>query len=167
MNATPDDTLADPERRITDLERQLAECKAERDQGLERETATTEVLRLINSSPDGLTPVFDAILDKAMHLCSASFGIMWAVEQGGGRTVATRGVPEAFAAFRRRNLVLPGQPGITTRVNSGEPVVHMADLKDDDVYRTGNPQRRAVVDLGGAQTYLVVPLKKGRFSSEE
>jgi class 3 adenylate cyclase len=86
---------------------------------------------------------------------------MWAVEQGQGRTLATRGVSEAFAAFRRRNPMLPGQPGVTARVSSGEPFVHLVDLKDDDVYRTGDPQRRAVVDLGGARTYLVVPLRKG------
>jgi adenylate cyclase len=158
---------ANPER-LADLQRQLAECRAEltqrtaeRDEALEQQTATAEVLQVINSSPGDLQPVFYAILEKAMDLCSASFGIMWTVEQGAGRTVATRGVPEAFAAFRRRNLVLHGQPGITGRVSGGEPFVHMADLKDDDVYRTGDPQRRAVVDLGGARTYLVVPLRKG------
>src|SRR5215469_4055746 len=168
MSATPESTLANPEQRIADLERQLAECraerdeaKAERDEAQQRETAPAEVLGVINSSLGDLDPVFNVILEKAMDLCGASFGLMWAVEQGGGRTLATRGVPEAFAAFRRRNLVLPGQPGISARVNRGEPFVHMADLKDDDVYRTGDPQRRAVVDLGGARTYLVVPLRKG------
>ena len=99
MSAMPERTLADTERLIADLQRQLTECRAERDEALRRETATAEVLQVINSSPGDLAPVFDAILEKAMDLCSASFGIMWAVEQGEGRTVATRGVPEAFAAF--------------------------------------------------------------------
>ena len=51
MSATPDSTLANPEQRIADLERQLAEYKAERDEALEQQTATAEVLEVINSSP--------------------------------------------------------------------------------------------------------------------
>jgi len=50
MNATPDNTFADPEQRIADLERQLAALKAERDQGLQREAATAEVLKVISRS---------------------------------------------------------------------------------------------------------------------
>jgi len=51
MSATPDSTLADSEQLIADLQRQLAECKAERDEALQRETATAEILQVINSSP--------------------------------------------------------------------------------------------------------------------
>ena len=66
MSATPDSTLADPEQLIADLQRQFAECRAERDEALQRETATAEVLQVINSSPGDLAPVFDAMLDKAL-----------------------------------------------------------------------------------------------------
>ena len=59
MSATPDSTFTNPEQLIADLQRQLVECKAERDEALQRETATAEVLQVINSSPGDLAPVFD------------------------------------------------------------------------------------------------------------
>ena len=64
MSATPDSTLSDSGQLIADLQRQLAECRAERDEALQRETATTEILQVINSSPGDLAPVFEAMLQR-------------------------------------------------------------------------------------------------------
>ena len=68
MSTTPDSALADPQQTIADLQRKLIEAQAERDEALAQQAATAEVLQVINSSPGDLTPVFEAILEKAQSV---------------------------------------------------------------------------------------------------
>ncbi len=159
MSATPHSTLSDAEQLIADLERQLARCKAERDEAQQREAGTAEVLGVINSSPGDLGPVFDAMLEKATDLCGADFGILWVRDGEEFHAVAARGVPEAYMEVARRPLrPLPENP--LGRMLRGERLFISADVAAEEIYRTGDPARCALVDLGGAHSAVQVALVK-------
>jgi GAF domain-containing protein len=132
-------------------------------EALEQQQAIAEFLQVINRSPGELQPVFDILLDKAMQLCGAASGTMFVNDDEQAGTVAARGVPAAYAEFRRDDPVSTRDPGsFAGRIFAGEPLVHTVDLMEDDRYRSGDRQRRAIVDLGGARTSLYVPLRRDR-----
>src|SRR4051794_5181870 len=129
MSAMPDSRFVEPEQLIAHLQRQLAASNAERDEALARETATAEVLQVINSSPGDLAPVFDAMLEKAMRLCGADFGVTNVYDGERFHHVADRGVPDAYARFRRgRGPTIYGAGTTPARLVAGENLVHTLDL---------------------------------------
>jgi PAS domain S-box-containing protein len=129
-------------------------------EALEQQTATAEVLGVINASPGDLTPVFDAMLEKAMRLCEAAFGQLTVYDGTRFETAATRGVPPAFAEYRRRNPPAYGPGTQPARLLAGERLILDTDLKESDLYRDGDVNRRALVDLGGARSSLMVALTR-------
>jgi GAF domain-containing protein len=137
-----------------------ARLLTETHEALEQQTATAEVLGVINSSPGNLAPVFDAMLEKAMRLCGAAFGELLTYDGERFRDVATRGVPTAFTEYRRHGNAPPGPGSLGARVLAGERVIHVTDLKSEEVYRAGDANRRALVDLGGARAALAASLRK-------
>ena len=154
--------VAELRQRLADREAELAARKAELVAALDRETATAEVLQVINASPGDLTPIFTAILEKAVKLCSAAFGVLQINDGDRFRTAATCGVPPAYAEYRRQHAFVEGRGSLGARIRAGEGVVHVLDLKDDEPYRAGDANRVSMVDLGGARTGLAVALAAER-----
>jgi two-component system NtrC family sensor kinase len=159
VSPTPDSTLADPQQIIAHLRSELDECRAERDEALQRETATAEVLQVINSSPGDLAPVFDAMLEKATRLCEAPYGQLATYDGEFFRFVAVHGYTP-FVKQQARELVPPSFGVTWPRLVSGEPVVHMPDVRDSDIYRSGHERARRFVEIGGGRSLLTVALRK-------
>jgi GAF domain-containing protein len=136
----------------------------ERDEALEQQTATSEVLKFISGSPSELKPVFDAILERATRICEAKFGTMWLREGDAFRVVALHNAPPAYEERRRNRLIhlfdlhpkSPVRRSLETR-----QVIHIADLRVDQGYLAGAPTTVDVVDSAGARTCLEVPMLKG------
>jgi two-component system NtrC family sensor kinase len=129
-------------------------------ESLQQQTATAEVLSVISSSAGDLAPVFDAMLSKAMDLCGADFGVLNTFDGELFHTGATRGLPPAYDEYRRSQPLDYGPGTAPARLLRGEPIVEIADLLESDAYRKGEPNRRALVELGGARCLLAVPLLK-------
>jgi class 3 adenylate cyclase len=127
-------------------------------EALEQQTATAEVLGVINASPGDLAPVFDAILDKALGLCEASFGLLNIFDGEFFRANAWRGVPPALAEFFRQPFRV-GRGFATRRLAEGQAIVHIEDITDHVAYRSGETGRRALADIGGARTVVWVALR--------
>jgi len=157
-----DDKPIDSQQSISDLQRELAECKSERDEAIAQQAASTQVLQTINASPGDLGPVFEVMLENALHLCEASFGFVTTYDGERFAHAAQRGVPDALAEYFKAGIDQPRPGDAHWRLLGGEDLIHNLDQMDEDAYRQGNPLRRAVVDLGGARSALVVALRKKR-----
>ncbi len=128
-------------------------------QSLERQTATAEVLQVINSSPGNLAPVFDAMLDKATRLSEAAFGILWTYDGERFQAVAFHDVPPAYVEFLQEpQLASPVAP--LGRVARGEAFAHVADLAADEYQERAGFLVRQGLSLGGFRTVLAVPMRK-------
>jgi two-component system, NtrC family, sensor kinase len=130
-------------------------------EALEQQTATSEVLRVISSSPNELDPVFKTILANATRICDANFGLLHLNESGAFPVVATHDVPAAFAEFRSREpLVHPSPKHPLSRVAATKEMFHVPDVRAEGAYVERDASILPFVDLTGARTVLVVPMLK-------
>jgi GAF domain-containing protein len=126
----------------------------------ERHTATSEILRVISSSPSDLQPVFQAMLKNAVRLCDAKFGNIYRWDGDALHLVATQNVPAAFVQVRGRSPLRPSPPTPTGRMIAAKTVVNVADMRAEKAYADRDPYIVAGVELGGVRSALVVPMLK-------
>jgi signal transduction histidine kinase len=135
--------------------------KRERDEAIESQAASVEVLKTINSSPGNMTPVFKVMLANAMRICDAKFGHILLYDGQRFHPVYLHDVPPQYRAFWDQHG--PIKPSPTTglgRLARRKQVVHIADLKDDSAYIKREPLRVVTVDEAGARSFLAVPMLK-------
>jgi adenylate cyclase len=129
-----------------------------------KQTATAEVLRVINSSPGDLAPVFEAMLEKALRLCQADFGVLGTPDDGVLRFQAQRNVPQQFLDYLRREPPEITPESLVGRAMLTGTFAHVADIQEGEPFRRGMPLAIAASDLAGVRTMLFVPLLKDNTS---
>ena len=128
-------------------------------ESLEQQTATSEVLKVISSSPGKLEPVFQAMLANATRICEAQFGTMYRYDGDAFHVTAMHNAPPAFEATRRRAPIRPPQGSALAHTAATKQVAHIHDIRDQLSKLAGNEYVRAGVDAG-YRTLLCVPMLK-------
>src|SRR5262245_47137487 len=144
-----------------ELEQKLEARTRELSEALQQQTATSEVLRVISSSPGDLKPVFETMLANAIRLCKAKFGLLFRWEGDGFRAVAQHGDSPAYAESWRQPLVIRDHPGLPlARVAATKEVAHIANLTEEQAYIERDPRHVTLVEDAGARSLLAVPMLK-------
>ena len=119
---------------------------------LEQQTATSEVLSVISSSPGRLEPVFQAMLANAVRICEARFGNLALYDGREMRMAAMHNAPEAFAELRRRDPIMP-RGSVMARILETKKRIHIADLTAEEPFASS-----VLVKVAGARTAIGVPM---------
>jgi len=149
---------------VAELQKQVAALSRELSQAREQQTASSEVLQIISTSPSELAQVFQAMLAKAVRICEAQFGGLFLCEGDVFRLVAVQIWPASVAEFMRRETVIDlrnHHPQLAlARVARTKQLVHIPDLRVDGAYLDRDPRMIALVDSGGARSLLAMPMLK-------
>jgi GAF domain-containing protein len=140
-------------------EKEVARLARERDEALEQQTATSEVLAVISASPGELEVVFQAMLERAVRLCEAKFGNIYHWDGEALHILASHNTPPAFAEAVRRSPYRPYPNSPIGRMVADRTVTHINDVTAEEVYvAQRDPMAASAVALGGIRTLLGVPL---------
>src|SRR5215471_8197005 len=141
-------------------ETEFARLARKRDEALEQLSAATHVLTVIGSSPGDLEPVFQTMLENAVRICAARFGVLFLAEGDTYRVVAMHNVPESYREVRKREPTFRYSPSHPlARVAATKQMLQIADLQADASYaESDSSSYRAMVGLAGARTMLLVPM---------
>src|SRR5262249_25616062 len=141
-------------------ETELARRTRERDEALKQQTAASEVLRVISSSPGDLKSVFRSILVNANRICEAHFGTIFRYDGKALVVTAWEGVPREYLELLRSGPLPVNERTATGRAAKSKKVVHIADLSAELPHTKSDQLRARLVELGGVRTILAVPMLK-------
>jgi signal transduction histidine kinase len=129
-------------------------------ESLQQQTATSEVLSVISSSPGELEPVFQAMLANATRICEAELGMLWRAEGDGFRVVSLHGLPPELAGMRQQQVFRFDPETPLGRLAQTKQLIHVADATKESAYLKGVQPFKEFVDVFGARTILLVPMLK-------
>jgi DNA-binding CsgD family transcriptional regulator/transcriptional regulator with GAF, ATPase, and Fis domain len=144
-------TIAVQESAVSSADRALAAAQAQ-------QRATNDVLRVISHSPGDLEAIFDVILDYALQLSHSQLGIVWVYGDDGYNAAALKNVPAAFQEYLQSETLSPGPKTGLGRMTRQHRIIHIHDVRSEEAYREGDPLRQATADLGGARSFLAIPM---------
>jgi GAF domain-containing protein len=157
----PNSLTAELKTQLEVRTRELAETRKALAEALEQQTATSEVLQVISSSPGELEPVFNTMLENAVRLCEAKFGNLLLYEGGVFRRIALYNAPPAWAELSRRDPVIrTGSNSPLARLVATKQLMHMTDIRTEKAYIEGQAALVGLADLAGARTVINVPMLK-------
>src|SRR5262245_13295250 len=143
----------DLQEQVSALTRELAEAR-------EQQTATSDVLRIISSSPGELEPVFQAMLENATRICEAKFGNLLLYDGASFQVAAIHGAVPVFEELRRRNPAFQASGGPLARLVTTKQSQHVIDAKLEEAYAERDAGIVPLVEVAGARTFLAVPMLK-------
>ena len=144
-------SIAVQEPAVSSADRALAAAQAQ-------QRATNDVLRVISHSPGDLEAIFDVILDYALQLSHSQLGIVWVYDGDGYNAAGLKNVPKAFQEYLQAGTLSPGPATGLGRMTRQHRIIHIHDVRSEEAYREGDPLRQATADLGGARSFLAIPM---------